>query len=174
MAITAALRRKLANVRLLSLDLDGVLTDGGLYYTAEGDEIRKFDVKDGLGLKLLLAAGISVAIVTTSDIPAIRHRGRRLGIEHVFLGVEDKVGTIATLADKLGIELAQVAHVGDDINDLPLLEKVGLGLAVRDARPEVRAMAAYVARRSGGQGAVREICDLLLSARARLAVGKRR
>ena len=172
MSIGARTRRKLAAIRLLSLDLDGVLTDGGLYYTDAGDEMRKFDVKDGMGIKLALRAGIAVAIVTASTSPAIAHRGRRLGLEHVLLGVEDKLAAVQALCGRMGIALGEVAHLGDDVNDLPLLAAVGLPLAVADATPSVRRAAAYAARRPGGQGAVREICELLIAARKTRGVGK--
>jgi 3-deoxy-D-manno-octulosonate 8-phosphate phosphatase (KDO 8-P phosphatase) len=174
MPIKAATRRKLATIRLLSLDLDGVLTDGGLYYTDAGDEMRKFDVKDGMGIKEALRRGVIVVIVTASTAPAIAHRGRQLGLEHVLLGVEDKLAAIQGLCRRLGLTLNDVAHLGDDINDLPLFAAVGLAVAVADAMPALRQAAAHVTARRGGQGAVREICDLLIETREHAALGKRR
>ena len=172
MPIRAEIRRRLAAVRLLSLDLDGVLTDGGLYYTDAGDEMRKFDVKDGMGIKLAMRTGVIVAIVTASSAPAIAHRGLRLGLEHILVGVEDKLAAIGGLCRRLGFTLNDVAHLGDDINDLPLLAAVGLPLAVADAVPFVRKAAAHVTKRPGGHGAVREICDMLVAARRTRGVGR--
>lgn len=168
MTIAAEMRSRFAAVRLLSLDLDGVLTDGGLYYTDAGDELRKFNVKDGLGLKAVMAAGIDVCIITTSTAPAIAHRGRRLGIAHVFTGVDDKLGTLAGLARRLDVPLGRTAHVADDVNDLPVLRAVGLPLSVGDAMPAVKAAAAFVTAQPGGGGAVREICDIILACRQEL------
>lgn len=156
----------LATVRLLSLDTDGVLTDGGLYYTDAGDELRKFNVKDGLGIKLAQAAGVAVAIITASASTAIAHRGRVLGVDHVFLKTEDKIGRLTALCRELGIGLDAVAHVGDDLNDLPLLNAVGCPLTVADATDEAKAVAIYVTGLPGGGGAVREICDLLVQAKS--------
>lgn len=164
MPISGALRRKLAKVRLLSLDLDGVLTDGGLYYTAQGDEMRKFNVRDGMGIKLAQAAGLEIAILTTSAIPAIVQRGRKLDIAHVFTGIHDKLPVMKELAGRLGLEFSQIAHVADDVNDLELLGAVGVPLAVADAMAPVKRQAIYVTKKPGGNGAVREICDLLIAA----------
>lgn len=152
-------------IRLLSLDVDGVLTDGGLYYADDGTVSRKFSVRDGVGIKRVLALGIAVAIVSAGTTRSIRHRARTLGVRHVMIGVDDKRAAIEKLCRDLGCALAETAHVGDDLNDVPLLEAVGLPLSVADAVPEARAAARYVARRRGGDGAVREICDLFSAAR---------
>ncbi len=157
---------RLKSVKLLSLDVDGVLTDGGLYYADDGRQLRKFNVKDGLGMKLALDAGMEVAIVSAGTMPSIRHRGEVLGIRHVFTAVADKLETVGALSKELDIDLAEVAHVGDDLNDLPLMERVGCPLSVAGAMEEVRDVAAYVTERPGGEGAVREICDLLVASRA--------
>ena len=161
----AALAGRLAGVNLLSCDVDGVLTDGGLYYDDEGRQLRKFAVKDGMGLQRVRAAGVEVALISAGTSASIRHRGEALGLRHVLLGVEDKLSALDGLCRELGLYLSDVAHVGDDLNDLPVFEAVGLPLAVADAVPEVLAAAAYVAERKGGEGAVREICDLLAAAR---------
>jgi 3-deoxy-D-manno-octulosonate 8-phosphate phosphatase (KDO 8-P phosphatase) len=160
--MNAALRRKLLKVRLLSLDLDGVLTDGGLYYTAQGDEMRKFNVRDGAGIKLAQAAGFEIAILTASDIPAIAHRGRKLGIAHVFTGVHDKLGAMTELAARLRLDFTEIAHIADDVNDLALLRAVGAPMAVADAMASVKRQAIYVTKKPGGGGAVREVCELLM------------
>ena len=168
MAIAAKLRPRLRRIRLLALDLDGVLTDGGLYYTDSGEELRKFNVKDGLGLKMAMERGIEVAIITSSISPAIGHRAARLGIRHVFLGTWDKLAAVTALCAQLEIELAETAYVSDDVNDLPVLAAVGLPIAVADAVAAVRRAALLVTKAAGGKGAVREVCDLLLAARASL------
>lgn len=156
---------RLASIRLLSLDTDGVLTDGGIYFTDAGDELRKFNVKDGMGMKLAQAAGVQLAIITASSTPSIGHRGRVLGVDHVFLGVDEKLDTLVRLCDQMGIDLEQVAHVGDDVNDIPVLNAVGCPMSVADAVEPARAAALYVTEKSGGQGAVREICDMITQAK---------
>jgi 3-deoxy-D-manno-octulosonate 8-phosphate phosphatase (KDO 8-P phosphatase) len=160
----AELKFRLSQAKLLALDVDGVLTDGGLYYSESGEELKKFNVKDGMGLKLVIQAGIEVAIITASAANATRHRAKKLGITHVFIGVENKLSVLRQLCKDLGFDLSQVAYVGDDINDLPIMESVGCPMTVADAMPANQEKAIYVTRRAGGRGAVREICDLLLSA----------
>lgn len=155
---------KFAQVKLLALDVDGVLTDGGLYYTDSGEELKKFNVKDGLGLKRVMQQGIAVAILSSSAAQSTLHRAQRLGIAHVFIGVEDKLAQLRVLCDKLGIDLAQVAYVGDDLVDLAAMQAVGCPIAVADAMGENQAIATYITQRRGGEGAVREVCDLLISA----------
>jgi 3-deoxy-D-manno-octulosonate 8-phosphate phosphatase (KDO 8-P phosphatase) len=157
----AAIRRRLASVRLLSLDVDGVLTDGGLYYGDDGTIARKFNVRDGVGIKRVLALGIEVAFVSAGTTQSIYHRARTLGVRHVMSGVADKRAEVEKLCRRLGLTLADVAHVGDDLNDVPLMRAAGLALTVPGAAPEARAAAHHVTRRLGGDGAVREICDLI-------------
>lgn len=159
------LLKRLGRVRLLSVDVDGVLTDGGLYYTEDGRLLRKFNVKDGMGMKRLREAGVEVAMISAGTGPTILERGRDLGLEHVFSGVEDKLATLSGLCRRLGITLAEVAHVGDDLNDVPVLNAVGCPLTVADAVPEARDAAVFATAKGGGEGAVREICDLLIEAR---------
>ncbi|MDH6058052.1 KdsC family phosphatase [Umezakia ovalisporum] len=153
------LQQRLAQIKLLALDVDGVLTDGGLYYTETGEELKKFNVKDGMGLKLIMQAGIQVAIITNSTSPTVLHRAKKLGISHVFLGAEDKLSVLENLCQQLHINLEQVAYIGDDINDLPVLKAVGCPLTVADAIPENLSVAIYVTKKLGGCGAVREVCD---------------
>jgi len=159
--LDADLRQKLQKVKLLVLDVDGVLTDGGLYYTESGEELKKFNVKDGMGIKLVMEAGINVAILTSSHSASVLHRAKKLGISHVFLGVEDKLPELQNLCSKLDISLDQVAYIGDDVNDLPILKVVGCPITVSDGVAENRECAAYVTERAGGFGAVLEVCDLL-------------
>jgi len=163
------LQTRASQVKLLATDVDGVLTDGSLYYTDSGEELKKFHVKDGQGLVALMRAGITVAMISAGASPATRHRARRLGIEHVFTGVEDKLAVLTELVARLGLSLAQVGYIGDDTNDLPVLQAVGFPCTVADAMPENIACALYVAKVGGGQGAVREICEYLLQAQRREA-----
>lgn len=157
------LHKKLSQVKLLALDVDGVLTDGGLYYTEAGEELKKFNVKDGMGIKLLLQGGIEVALITTSVSSSVQYRARKLGIPHVFLGAEDKLSVLKELCEQLKVELEQVAYVGDDINDVPVMEEVGCPLTVADAMEGNLACAIYISSRVGGSGAVREICELIIA-----------
>ena len=161
----ADIAQRFARVRLVSLDCDGVMTDGGLYYGPTGDEMRRFHVRDGVGIKALLNAGLQVAFVTASKTPAIAARGEALGVQNCLIGVETKLAAVTELGHQLGISLDEIAHMGDDENDLELLKAVGLPMTVADAVPAVLEIAAYVTRRPGGDGAVREMAERLLSAR---------
>ncbi len=154
-------------VRLLVLDVDGVLTDGRLYFGPQGEALKSFHVRDGHGLKMLMAAGLEVAILSGRRSDAAYHRARELGIRRFHEGLRDKVAVLAELCRELDLPLAAVAAVGDDLVDLAHLRRVGLAVAVADAVPEVLAAAHWVTRLPGGQGAVREVCDLLLKAQGR-------
>lgn len=156
------LKEQLAHVRLLSLDVDGVQTDGGLYYTETGTELRRFHVHDGMGIKHVMARGIAVIFVTQSSTPAISERARKLGITRCLDGVEDKLTAVSSFCDELGLTLDEVAHMGDDVNDLELLSAVGCPVTVVDACTQVAEIAKWTATRRGGAGAVREFCDILL------------
>lgn len=161
----AEVLRKLAGVRLLSLDVDGVMTDGGLYYTDDGRISRKYNVKDGVGMKRAMEAGIQIVIISAGVSGSVPERAETLGIEHVFTGVEDKRAVLETLCDELGIGLDEVAHIGDDLNDMALLEAVGCPIAVADAQPEALGAALIITEQNGGNGAIREICDALVKSR---------
>jgi 3-deoxy-D-manno-octulosonate 8-phosphate phosphatase (KDO 8-P phosphatase) len=154
---------RLAQVKLLVLDVDGTLTDGGLYYSDSGEELKKFNVKDGQGLKLLMQTGVAVAIITASTATSTVHRAKKLGISHVYIGVEDKLTVMQSLCQQLAIDLAQVAYAGDDVNDLPALQVVGCPCTVADAVAAAKQAALYITQQKGGDGAVREICDLLIA-----------
>lgn len=156
---------RLGTIKLLSLDVDGVMTDGGLYYTDEGTQFRKFNVKDGLGIKRAIAAGVEVCIISASRQVSTLQRAEHLGITHVRIGAEDKLAALHEIAGGLGIDLHEVAHVGDDLTDVALMVHVGLPLTVADAVPEAIAAARYVTVKGGGDGAVRELCDMLVAAR---------
>jgi len=159
------LRRRLAQVRLLSLDVDGVQTDGGVYVDEAGQVTRRFHVHDGVGIQRVMRAGIEIVMISAGRSSSIEHRADRLGVKYVFTAVQDKLVTLGNLAEDLEIPLEQVVHVGDDLNDLPLLQAVGCPMTVPNGMPELKDAACYVTMRSGGDGAVREICDLLLTAR---------
>ena len=155
-------------VRLLTCDVDGVLTDGRLYYADDGTELKVFSTLDGLGLKMLHEAGIIVAWITGSAAPAVTKRARHLSVAHVILGAENKLAPWERLCSELGLAAEECAHIGDDLPDLPLILRCGLGVAVPHAPENVRRRAHYVTRADGGAGAVREVCELLLSARGAL------
>jgi len=154
-----------ARVRLLVLDVDGVLTDGTLWFGPDGEAMKPFNVRDGLGIKQLLAAGVEVAIISGRRHPAVDARMRDLGVTRVMQGIEDKHAALASLLAETGIPAAEAACLVDDVPDLPLLHGVGLPAAVADAHPAALAAAHHVTRLPGGRGAVREFCDWLLAAR---------
>jgi 3-deoxy-D-manno-octulosonate 8-phosphate phosphatase (KDO 8-P phosphatase) len=155
----------LSGIRLLVLDVDGVLTDGHLRYGAAGEGEKLFHVRDGYGIKAVLAAGIAVAVISGRDSAAVARRCQELGIRHVHQGVEDKAPVLRQLLLTLGIQARQCACVGDDEPDLPLMKQAGLAVAVADAHPSARSIAHRRTRLPGGVGAVREVCDWLLKAR---------
>ncbi|SFH67107.1 KdsC family phosphatase [Modicisalibacter xianhensis] len=150
------------HIRLLVLDVDGVMTDGQLYFQADGQETKAFSTQDGLGIKLLQRAGVRVAIITGRESPMVSQRAAALGIEHVFQGRDDKLEVLKGLLPQLGIDFSEVAYCGDDLPDLPSLRQAGLGISVPNAPAYIREYAAWVTARRGGDGAVREICDGLL------------
>jgi 3-deoxy-D-manno-octulosonate 8-phosphate phosphatase (KDO 8-P phosphatase) len=156
------LQKRLSKVEMLALDVDGTLTDGSLYYSDSGEELKKFNVKDGQGLKTLMQAGVTVAIISASSSTSILHRAKKLGVPHVFIGIEDKLAVLQSLCELLGIDLSQIAYAGDDVNDLTAMQAVACPFTVADAAPENKECAIYITQRSGGDGAVREICDLLM------------
>lgn len=152
-------------IRLLTCDVDGVLTDGKLYVGDDGRELKAFHVLDGVGIKRCTEIGIVIAWISGSEAPAIKHRARHLGVARVILGAEDKLIPWERLRTELGFAPAECAHIGDDVPDVPVLQRCGLAATVPHAPPEVLALAHVVTRRDGGAGAVRELCDLLLAAR---------
>jgi 3-deoxy-D-manno-octulosonate 8-phosphate phosphatase (KDO 8-P phosphatase) len=154
-----------ARIRLLVLDVDGVLTDGRLWYDADGRELKSFHVRDGYGIQQLQAAGILVAVISGRASRAAAARLAELRVPHVFLGRNDKKAVLDNLLTELGISADLVACVGDDTTDLEIMQMSALSITVADAHPEVLARAMWTTRQSGGRGAVREICELLLAAR---------
>jgi 3-deoxy-D-manno-octulosonate 8-phosphate phosphatase (KDO 8-P phosphatase) len=158
-----------AAIRLLVLDVDGVLTDGRLYYGARGETLKVFDVRDGLGIVQLQRAGLAVAVISGRRSPMVTARCRELGVRHVLQGVSDKLAVLLELCTRLELTPAAVACVGDDLPDLPVMRAAALSFAVADAPQMVRRAADVVTRRSGGRGAVREVCDHLLALHTRSA-----
>jgi 3-deoxy-D-manno-octulosonate 8-phosphate phosphatase (KDO 8-P phosphatase) len=155
----------LAAIRLLVLDVDGVMTDGRLHYDAQGHEAKVFHVHDGHGIKQAMRAGIEVAVISGRQSKAVETRMTELGIGHVRLGQENKSKAFGEITTQLGIAPEAVACIGDDEPDLPIMQSAGLGIAVADAQPVVRERADWCTTLNGGQGAVREVCDLLIAAR---------
>ena len=156
---------KLPGVRLVAFDVDGVLTDGRFYLSEDGLESKAFNTQDGFGIRRLLAAGIEVAIISGRRSGAVDKRMQELEIKHVVQGCKDKVAALDTIIARLGITADECAYVGDDVPDLPLLHHVGVSVAVANAVGEVRSECDYLTTSSGGAGAAREFCELLLSAR---------
>ena len=152
------------DVRVAFFDIDGVLTDGGVYFTEHGETLKRFSILDGYGLKLLKLAGIVPAVITGRDSKPLRVRLEALGIEHVRYGTEDKLPAAEAMLEQLGFTWAQAAAIGDDWPDLPVLTRVGFAAAPANAHIEVRGIARYVTQARGGEGAAREFCDLLLTA----------
>ena len=155
-------------VRLLALDVDGVLTDGRITYSDRGEELKSFNIKDGLGIKLLQRAGVEIAIITGRSSRIVARRARELGIETIVQGREDKLVALQELCRTRGVDLDACAYMGDDLPDAAAIAAAGLGLTVADAAPRVRAIADWCASRRGGDGAVREACEALLAARGQL------
>jgi 3-deoxy-D-manno-octulosonate 8-phosphate phosphatase (KDO 8-P phosphatase) len=155
---------KLKRVRLLLMDVDGVLTDGGIIYDDKGVETKAFNVKDGLGIKLLMDAGVKVGIVTSRASKALYHRCDDLGISLVFDGIGDKSGILEDISKRTGFPAEEIAFVGDDLIDLPLMRKVGLSVAVADAHQTLLKNADMVTKARGGAGAIREVCEAILKA----------
>ena len=153
-------------IRLLVLDVDGVLTDGRLYFSAEGELLKSFHVRDGAGIVQLRKAGIAVAIISGRNSTAVDRRMNELGVTHVHQGIQQKLPALQALMQSLQITPDHVACVGDDTPDIPMLEVANLAVAVADAHPSVKAAAHYVTQIAGGLGAVREVCDLILQAQS--------
>ena len=154
------------------MDVDGVLTDGRLYYTEEGERIKVFNVQDGLGIKLLQKAGIKTGVISGRESEALRNRLFELGVEEIFMGRFEKEGILEEILSRNGISAEEVGFVGDDLVDIPVLKRVGFPVAVGDASEEVKRYAVYVTMREGGKGAVREVVDLILALRGEKPVKK--
>jgi 3-deoxy-D-manno-octulosonate 8-phosphate phosphatase (KDO 8-P phosphatase) len=154
----------LKRIRLFATDVDGVLTDAGMYYSESGDEMKKFNTRDGMGIKLLQRAGIITAIVTQERTKLVAWRGEKLTIPEVHQGVMDKLSLVRDMAERHGLSMEQVAYIGDDVNDVATLEAVGFSATPADGMPQAVAVVDYVCEKKGGEGAVREIIEMILEA----------
>ncbi len=157
----------LQRLRLFATDVDGVLTDAGMYYSESGEELKKFNTRDGMGIKLLQAAGLVTALITMEETKLVTRRAEKLAIPEVHQGVRDKLAVMREMVARHGLTLQQVAYIGDDVNDLEVLNAVGFSAAPADALPAVRNAVDYVCRQKGGEGAVREVADLILEAKSK-------
>jgi N-acylneuraminate cytidylyltransferase len=152
-------------VRLLCVDVDGVLTDAGMYYGSDGEVLKKFNTRDGMGLARVRAAGVAVAIISGEDSAIVHARAAKLNIDDVFSGISNKLDVVWDLCAWRKVAPDEVAYIGDDLNDLSAMECVGLACAVVDAAEPVKDIAHYVTQRRGGDGAVREVCELIIAAK---------
>lgn len=167
-AWVAALPRA-RQVKLLLLDVDGVLTDGSITYLSGGGEAKTFNTQDGLGIRLLQESGVAVGIITARTSEAVERRARDLQFAHVFQGKQDKLIVYETILKQTGLRPPQTAYMGDDLMDLPILNRVGFAVAPANAVAEIRGRVHYTTEHSGGRGAVREVCDLIMEAQGNLA-----
>lgn len=163
-----AARRRAEGLKLMIFDVDGVMTDGTLYYSERGEELKAFNSRDGHGIKMLRQYGVEVALITARNSRALELRAANLGIAHVYQGAEDKRAAYAALLAHLDLAAAQSGYMGDDLPDLPLLTRCGFAATVAAAPQALKSRAHYVARAPGGQGAVREVCEFILRAQGAL------
>jgi 3-deoxy-D-manno-octulosonate 8-phosphate phosphatase (KDO 8-P phosphatase) len=159
---------KIKPIRLIAFDVDGILTDGGLYLSDSGEEFKRFNSLDGHGLKMLKASGVELALITGRTSRCVEMRAKNLGIKHVYQGIEKKWDAMQDLLGKLQLAPVQAAFMGDDVVDLPAMKRVGLALTVPQASPAVQDHAHYTTKRAGGHGAVREVCEMIMSAQGTL------
>ena len=159
---------KIKPIRLIAFDVDGILTDGGLYLSDSGEEFKRFNSLDGHGLKMLKASGVELALITGRTSRCVEMRAKNLGIKHVYQGIEKKWDAMQDLLGKLQLAPVQAAFMGDDVVDLPAMKRVGLALTVPQASPAVQDHAHYTTNRAGGHGAVREVCEMIMSAQGTL------
>lgn len=162
------IQEKAKQIKLVIFDVDGVLTDGSLFLGDDGQEYKAFNSRDGHGIKMLQSTGVAIGIITGRSSEVVRIRMKSLGIEHVYQGKRDKLPTYFELRDKLGLRDDQVAYVGDDVVDLPIMRRVGLAIAVNDAHPFVLQHAHWQTPHPGGRSAGRDVCELLMDAQGKL------
>lgn len=162
------LAQRLQNIRLIALDVDGILTDGGLYLADSGEEFKRFNSLDGHGLKMLKASGVELAIITGRTSRCVELRAKNLGIARLYQGVENKWGAMESLLKELNLMPEAAAFMGDDVVDLPVMRRVGLSVTVPNSPQLVRDHAHYLTQRDGGHGAVRETCELIMAAQGTL------
>ncbi len=158
---------RLKKIKMLATDVDGVLTDSGMYYSENGDELKKFNTRDGMGLVLLRNAGFKVAIVTSEDTKIVERRAAKLKITDLFQGARDKVAALEILMKRHSIQWDEIAYIGDDVNDLEVMKRVGFAATPSDGTDQNKKAAHYVTKKKGGEGCVREICDMILALKAR-------
>lgn len=161
--------KRARQIRVAVFDVDGVLTDGALAFTGSGDELKVFNVLDGHGMKLLQESGVTLAVITSRSSRAVEERMRNLGIDLLFQGAQDKLAAFSQLIARQGVAAEAVSHIGDDLQDLPLMMRCGLAATVPGAPAVVRRHAHYVTRARGGHGAARELCELIMHAQGSLA-----
>jgi YrbI family 3-deoxy-D-manno-octulosonate 8-phosphate phosphatase len=159
--------RVLEGLRVFATDVDGVLTDAGMYYSESGDELKRFNTRDGMGIKLLQRAGLVTALVTQENTKLVARRGEKLAIPEVHQGMMDKLPVLQAIAARHGVTLREVAYMGDDINDLAALKAVGFSASPADGLPHIRKVVTYVCRAKGGEGAVREVAEMILEAQGK-------
>lgn len=159
--------KKAKAIRLLLLDVDGVMTDGRVVFADSGEEVKAFDVKDGHGIRMLMRNGVSVALLTGRESRVVLHRARDLGIDMVYQGAKDKFSVFEGILSEKGFKGEEVCYVGDDLVDMPVMKRAGLSISVADASEELKGSVDYVTERAGGRGAVREVCELILKAQGK-------
>ena len=152
-------------IKCVLTDSDGVLTDGGMYYSENGDELKKFNTKDGMGFKLLRESGIMTGIITGENIELVRRRAEKMKVDEVYLGIQDKMKILDEICSKYNLKYDEIAYIGDDINDLEVIKTVGLGCTVNDGMECVKEVANVITKAKGGEGAVREVVEIILKAR---------
>jgi 3-deoxy-D-manno-octulosonate 8-phosphate phosphatase (KDO 8-P phosphatase) len=157
-----------SEIKLLICDVDGVLSDGRIYMGNEGEELKTFHTHDGFGIKALMHVGIQVAVITGRNSQIVQRRMQALGVQHIYQGQGDKLPAFQDLLNKLGLTASQTAYIGDDVIDLPVMQQALLGVAVANAHPSVLQQADWITRTCGGEGAVREVCDLILQSQGQL------
>ena len=161
-------KTRAAAIKLVVFDVDGVLTDGSLFYGDDGQEYKAFNARDGHGMKMLQASGVDIGIITGRTSEVVKHRVKNLGIKHVYQGQLEKMPAFDKLRNKLKLHPEQVAYVGDDVVDLPIMLRVGLAITVQDGHDLVKQHAHWITHRDGGRGAAREICELIMDAQGTL------
>ena len=162
------LKETIRNIKLLVLDVDGVLTDGLLYYDKNGEHLKRFNVRDGQGIKLAQSYNIEIAIISARECEIVKNRFNELGIKHIYQHIYDKAKKIRELTSELNISLSEIAYIGDDILDVPPLEIVGLGICPKDAHPSAISKAKLITETNGGAGCVREVIDLILKEQGKI------
>ncbi|MBK5071488.1 3-deoxy-manno-octulosonate-8-phosphatase KdsC [Budviciaceae bacterium CWB-B4] len=167
-AVSKEVFQRAAQIRLLICDVDGVMSDGLIYMGNQGEELKAFNVRDGYGIRCLITSGIDVAIITGRSAKLVENRAKTLGITHLYQGQSDKLVAFEKILKDVSLKPEQVAYIGDDLIDWPVMQKVGLAVAVADAHPLLLPKAHYVTQIAGGRGAVRELCDLILQAQDKL------